>query len=235
MNGSTRTKSAVTALLLLLVPTLSWAASSRDNRADSTVFLGISPVGVHAPTLLTHPIGIGVYLGPNWMIGAEYGQFSHDFDDDETEATADYSNAGAYVRWFPGTNSFNVGLAVHKRILDGEATTTVSDPTYGNVDLKGTLKADATVGSLILGNQWMMDFGLVIGLDWIVVSGLLADSSKAEVTGTGRDADGNTVDVSDLDADTRRDAEKEMIELGNTANEISAFPGILVLTIGWSF
>jgi hypothetical protein len=222
-------------LVSALLPATLHAASSRDNRDDSLVFIGISPVGVHVPTLLTHPIGVGVYLGPNWMIGAEYGSTSADFDDDETEASATYSNLGAYVRLFPGTNSFNIGLAVHRRVFSGDGTTEVTDPDYGTVDVKASLDADATVGSLIIGNQWMMDFGLVLSVDWIVLSGLVSGKTDVSVKGTAVGPNGETIDVSQLDPETRRDAEKELTDLGSQINDVSAFPGVLVFTIGWAF
>jgi hypothetical protein len=223
------------ACLLLLIPAIGWANSSRENRDESTVFLGISPIGLHIPTLLTHPVGLGVYLGPNWMAGAEYGSFSATFDDGDSKATANYQNIGAYTRWFPGTNSFNLGLAVHRRTFKADAETAVDDPTYGSVDVTGSLKATATVGSLIVGNQWMMDFGLVLALDWVIVSGLISGKTDSKLNGTAVLPDGTVVDLDKLDPKTKRKSERDLSSLGDVVNQASAFPGLLVFTIGWAF
>jgi hypothetical protein len=224
------------ATLWLVFPAILWANTSRENREDKRVFIGASPVGLHLPTLLTHPAGVGLYLGPDFLVGAEYGSISAAFDDGTIDASATYTNLGAYARWFPpGTNSVNVGAALHRRVLDANARVQVEDPLYGSLRVDGSLSADATVGSLILGNQWMMDYGLVIAVDWLVMSRLLSGSSSGNISGTVQLPTGQQIDVDQLDPDTREQAERDLAELGDLVNQVSAFPGALVLTVGWAF
>ena len=69
-----RMKKAIILLAgLLAFASAAIGATTRQNRADSLFFLGISPIGIHIPTLATHPVAVGIYLGESWLIGAEYG------------------------------------------------------------------------------------------------------------------------------------------------------------------
>lgn len=220
-------KAIVVATLLMCVPVLAWGASTRENRDDSLVFVGISPVGLHVPTLLTFPVGVGLYLGESWMIGVEYGSFEVDVEDDGDEADGTFDNAGAYVRWFPG-NSFYVTLAAHQRNWEANATVTVTEESTGTQrTLQARLETEATVATLGLGNQWMADFGLVFGVDWVLLSGLVDDSS------VGSFDEGELASLTDP-AD-REQAEQDLADLGDLLNDASGFPGVLVVTIGWAF
>ena len=232
-------KKLLITLVLLTISIPVWGASTRQNRGDSLIFVGISPVGLHIPTLVTMPVGLGVYLGKNFLIGAETGNVTFDTDSDgsdgDSSAEGSYNNSGIYARWFPGTNSFNLGLALHKRIFSATATASSFDPTYGVVDVEASLDADATVGSVILGNQWMMDFGLVLAMDWIIVSGLIDSKVDSSFSGRVVTSSGQVISIEELDPETVADAERELNSIGEDINTISAFPGILVFTIGWAF
>lgn len=206
-----------------------WGADTRTNRSDSTVFVGISPIGLHAATLLTTPAGAGIYFGDNWLVGGEYGAKTFELSGDgEDEAELTFTNLGAYVRWFPGTNSFNIGAAIHKRTSSGEGTVEVLDESTGQlVEVDVEFDAEVTVASLMLGNQWIMDFGMVLSLDWVVLSGALSSSSTADVR--------TKVDGQPVTTNEEQDAEDSAKELGDLTNRFMSFPGLFVFTIGWAF
>lgn len=223
-------------LLIVFVFTAGGAmgASSQQNRGDSLILVGISPIGIHIPTFLTQPLTVGIYLGDNVLIGVEGGTFSFSSSDVDPDAderfNGDFSNFGAYLRWFPNTNSFNLLFAVHQRdwtvnfgkdfLLDDGVTT---------VALDASLKTEATVATVGIGNQWMMDFGLVIGMDWLVLSGNLSESYTAEVTAT------SSADISGLTDSELARYDEDLKEGADFLNDLSGFPGVLILTLGWAF
>lgn len=204
-------------------------ASTQQNRDDSLILLGISPIGIHIPTLLTHPLTAGIYLGQDVLIGVEGGSFSFTSDDVDPDADerfdGDFSNFGVYLRWFPNTNSFNLLFAVHQRDWDVNfgKDFLLDDGTI--VQLDANLQTEATVATVGFGNQWMMDFGLVIGMDWLLLSGNISESSSFEVR--------SNISALSASEKTRYDADIE--EGADFLNDISGFPGILVLTLGWAF
>ncbi|MCH7478490.1 MAG: hypothetical protein IIA14_10360, partial [SAR324 cluster bacterium] len=111
--------------IVFLSASVAVAADTRANRSDSLIFLGISPFGIHIPTLFASPVGVGIYLGDNLLFGVESGSISGESQDDKgSTGTASFDNTGAYIRLFPGTNSFNFFAAVHKREWDVQATST---------------------------------------------------------------------------------------------------------------
>ena len=217
----------VAAVLVLTSGALALGASSEENRGDSTVFVGVSPIGIHIPTYIAPPAGAGMYIGKNLLLGAEYGSRSETFSDSGDKATASFSNAGLYARWFPGTNSFNFLLGLHRREWDASASVKIKNDLGLDEKVKADLTAEATVATLGLGNQWMADFGLTWGFDWLLVSGVASSSSTGKVRGFLNGA-------SLSNTETQR-AEKELKDLGNLLNTVSGFPGLLVFTIGWSF
>ncbi|MCH9045454.1 MAG: hypothetical protein IIA40_05055 [SAR324 cluster bacterium] len=233
--------------IILLAGLLAFAsaaigATTRQNRADSLLFVGISPVGIHIPTLATQPVAVGIYLGESWLIGAEYGSanikiqnkkgefgpFEFDVPDSEPGEFVDgsYDNLGAFIRWFPG-NSFHVTLAAHKREWDINASVTIIDSVLGARTIRSKMNADATVATLGFGNQWIMDFGLVIGLDWLLLSGVVDDSVSSDI---------NLGDLTALTTQADRDAAiADLNELADNLNKVSGLPGLFVLTLGWAF
>jgi len=202
------------------------AQESQKVRADKTIFLGITPVGIHIPTLVAPPVGIGFYLGDSWLFGIESGSKSLDQDDGDTKSSADFSNQGIYARWFTG-NSFNILFAVHQRNWKASAVVTKSVRsgfTIVTESATADLEAKATVATIGIGNQWSFGWGLVLGADWALGSALLSSSSTATITANGFS---NTQDAAD--------AEKDLTEFGDFLNKASSFPGVLNLTIGFAF
>lgn len=228
---------ALVICLVALTVTSALAASSEDNRDDSLIFVGVSPFGITAPHIIGAlvgspylPVSAGVYLGSHFLIAGEYGFMSVDAEEDQagdSEFKGEFTNLGIYARIWPGTNSFNFLVAVRQRTWDIDARVDIVDDTTGFARQVGvSLDADATVATLGIGNQWVTDFGLTIGLDWLVVSGLIDSSTSGKIDA----AELNTLAPADV-----AEAEQELEDVGDALNEISALPGFLVLTIGWSF
>ena len=100
----------------------------------------------------------------------------------------------------------------------GSWTTTTASETF-------TLDAKTTVATLGIGNHWLMDWGLWIGVDWLLASNALSQTSEATLTSST-----GTV-TAEESAKFKKDAEK----LGDLINAVSASSGFAVLTIGLAF
>jgi len=195
---------------------------SRMNRDDRNVYIGFSPFGLHIPTLLTAPFSVGYILNSDWMFGLEYGSLDFELGD----AKGNYTNQGLYARWYPTTNSFNILMGYHIRSLELDWTyeAKAAGVTY-TVD--SGIDYSAQVATVGIGNQWMMDWGLVIGLDWLMLSGVMGSSfSFTDPTLPGG---------VQPDAQTLADIEKAEKEAQDALDSFSAFPGLFVLSLGFSF
>ncbi len=205
-----------------------WGESSRMNRDDNTVLIGFSPVGLHVPTLLTTPLQLAL-VGENFTLGVEFGRLefeSSDVDSDSDESfEGEFTNSGVFVRWFPGTNSFNFLAAVHQRNWDVSFRKEFLLDNGSSVLLTADLVAEATVGTLGVSNQWTMDFGMVIGVDWLALSQIMSETASFKVT----------ADTSGLSSSEVARYEKDMEEGAGFLNDISGFPGALILSLGFSF
>ena len=213
---------------LFLVNGLAFGADSRANRAERIGYIGMTPIGIHIPTILTQPVQVGVFLGDSLMVGLETGEAKFEDTDSDTNATSSvtYTNQGAWTRYFAG-NSFNFLFAYNKRTFSGSATVTETQTTTVNgTSVSATARADASVEAVAnvltfgVGNQWNLG-GFVLGVDWLVGSSL-SSSSNSYTVGTNTGVDTTTIET-DLD------------KLGKDLNDISAFPGLMILTLGFSF
>lgn len=238
-------KVAVLSLAALFVATLGFAADSRQNRAENTLMISATPFGLHPATLLgliggIPTVGGSFYLNENIQIGGDFAAYSGTQEDGDTKGTVSYSSIGGYSRIYWGSNSFNTLLSLHSRSWSGTATanttTQVTDPGSGittdaNLVADVTIDSNALVGTLGIGNQWVMDWGLVIGLDYLVLSLPLSETSSATV-----DATGTVAGVTEtLSGQEKADAEAAASDLGKVLNVISYFPGLFILTMGLSF
>ncbi len=206
------------------------AATSQENRQDSLVYVGLTPFGVHVPSILTRPLNVGVYLGSRFMVGAEYGKvqnsdYEHAYLEkkyegedagEQTNVTGSFTNEGVYARLFTEESSLNLYLGYHVRTWEGEGTL-----TRDSGEAKGDMKFQARVGSIGIGNRWQFDSGLTIGIDWYVDSRILEQSLEYEITSnTGIPED---------------EVKTEVEDFGNFLNAVSGLPGLCVVTFGLSF
>ena len=86
----------------------------------------------------------------------------------------------------------------------------------------GELSTSAIRFTAGIGNEWTLDWGLVIGADWLTGSTLLTQTVDASVNESSE-----SIDTSD----TKKSSE----DLGKMINLLSAIPGIVVFRIGYSF
>ena len=192
--------------------------------------LGMAPVGIHLATLVAPPVRVAVLLG-DITVGIDVGSGSSSHSSGTAKSTATYTNQGLNVRYFFG-NSFNASLGYHMRNYSAEATATSSTSTYSGgswttttASETFTLDAKTTVATLGIGNHWLMDWGLWIGVDWLLASNALSQTSEATLTSST-----GTVTAAES-AKFKKDAEK----LGDLINAVSASSGFAVLTIGFAF
>ena len=190
----------------------------------------MAPVGIHLATLVAPPVRVAVLLG-DLTVGFDSGSADNTQSSGTAKSTATYTNQGLNVRYFFG-NSFNASLGYHMRNYSAEATSTSSSSTYSGgswttttASETFTLDAKTTVATLGIGNHWLMDWGLWIGVDWLLASNALSQTSEATLTSST-----GTVTAAES-AKFKKDAEK----LGDLINAVSASSGFAVLTIGLAF
>lgn len=210
-------KTALIVFLMVFAASAVFARSSRENRGDNFIFFGYTPVGVHIATLFSQPFSVGFIFGESLEIGFEAGTWQDSDNDGDVSFSGEFSNSGVFLKWFPG-NSFYFSLSGHKREWTLTATSTLSS---GNVAL-ATVKTEATVVGIGIGNQWMFDFGLFIGVDWVLLSGAVSSSKTVNIS-------------SSLSAADQAEAQRDFEEAGDTLNRWSGLSGAAILTIGFSF
>ena len=209
-------KTAGVFFLMVFSASVIFGASSRDNRGDSIIFIGYTPVGLHIPTLLTQPLSLGIILGESVEIGVETGSWEESDNDGDVTFSGEFSNTGMFLRWFPG-NSFYFSLSGHKREWSLTATTTLST---GTVAL-ASVETKATVVGLGIGNQWMFDIGLYIGVEWVMLSTAISSSKTVNIS-------------SSLTASEQAEAQQDFEDAGDTLNKWSGLSGLTILTVGWA-
>ena len=188
--------------------------------------LGMAPVGIHLATLVAPPVRVAVLLG-DLTVGFDSGSASSSQTSGTAKSIATYTNQGLNVRYFFG-NSFNASLGYHMRNFSGTSTAksySSSNWSYSYQTETYSLDAKTTVATLGIGNHWLMDWGLWIGVDWLLASNALSQTSEATLTSST-----GTVTAAES-AKFKKDAEK----LGDLINAVSASSGFAVLTIGLAF
>ena len=219
-------KLSILCLSILFCASVAWAADSAGNRGDSIIMLGMAPVGIHLATLVAPPVRVAVLLG-DLTVGFDSGSADNSQSSGTAKSTATYTNQGLNVRYFFG-NSFNASLGYHMRNFSGISTTTSFSLSNRGVTYDTetfTMDAKTSVATLGIGNHWLMDWGLWIGVDWLLASNALSQTSEATLTSST-----GTVTAAES-AQFKKDAEK----LGDLINAISASSGFAVLTIGFAF
>ena len=219
-------KLSILCLSILFCASVAWAADSAGNRGDSIIMLGMAPVGIHLATLVAPPVRVAVLLG-DLTVGFDSGSADNSQSSGTAKSTATYTNQGLNVRYFFG-NSFNASLGYHMRNFSGTSTAksySSSNWSYSYQTETYSLDAKTSVATLGIGNHWLMDWGLWIGVDWLLASNALSQTSEATLTSST-----GTVTAAES-AKFKKDAEK----LGDLINAVSASSGFAVLTIGFAF
>ena len=128
------------------------------------------------------------------------------------------TDTGLFARYYYG-NSFNSILALNS--TTSEMTVTSTNASTGG-SATGKLSTSAMRFTTGIGNEWTMDWGLQIGVDWLTGSALLSQSVSATVSESS-----GTIDTTDT--------KTSMENLGTIVNVLSSIPGIMVFRIGFSF
>ena len=219
-------KLSILCLSILFCGSVAWAADSAGNRKDSIIMLGMGG-GIHPASIMAAPARVAVILG-DLTVGIDAGSGSPSYTSTGwTETTGTYTNQGLNARYFFG-NSFNASLGYHMRNFSG--TTTATAYTLSNYGVTYqietfTMDAKTSVATIGIGNHWLMDWGLWIGGDWVLASGVL--SQTKEVTSTGTTGSPSAAQL----ASFKKNAEAAADEM----NAWSASGGFAVFTIGFAF
>ncbi|MDX2472015.1 MAG: hypothetical protein QNL04_15705 [SAR324 cluster bacterium] len=199
---------------------------SEKNRSESVIHLGITPIGISVDSI-TQPVSLGYIVNEDFMAAFEIGSFSYEDTDDTSTFALDYKNSGFYFRWFPG-NSFNIKLGVYHRTFEGSylveetLSETYEGETYTyDAEAEATVTSTATVASLGIGNMWQFDWGMTLGVDWLVYNAVLSHDYSYTVT--------NNVGY------TTAEAEDELAKGEDIFKQIHGLPGLLVVQVGFSF
>jgi len=198
-----------------------YSSDSEGNRDDSSLMIGYKPFGVHVADYITTPATLGFYINKNLLFGAEYG--SKTFDSETTTSSsysyndATFTNSGIYARWFLG-NSFNILIAAHSRSLSFSNFSATEGSVTATAE---TLSYDSKAISLGLGNQWLMDYGLIIGIDWVVATGLISSSATANNVTYSSGSESEAVSIVETD--------------GDEVNALLNLSGVLTFTVGMAF
>jgi hypothetical protein len=119
--------------------------------------------------------------------------------------------AGYYQNTWQGDFSLNIctGLDIF-----------CSNP-IGQIDTE--MEVNTTIATLGISNQWILNFGLTITGDWFAYKSVLGSKKTTSVKA-------NTYSLSLNDQ-----AQEEIDDLAGDIVTLSGFPGILTLTLSWSF
>ena len=217
---------------LFTITSVVHAADSAGNRKDSIIMLGMSG-GIHSASILAAPARVAIILG-DLTVGIDAGSGSSSYYTTGkattflTTTSGTYTNQGLNARYFLG-NSFNFSLGYHMRNFSGTTTATAYTVSYfSGVSYQTetfTVDTKTSVATIGIGNHWLMDWGLWIGVDWLLASNALSQTSEATLTSST-----GTV-TAEESAKFKKDAEK----LGDLINAVSASSGFAVLTIGFAF
>ena len=213
-------KVIISIIFISIIATPLFSADSKGNRGSNNVSIGTS-LGLLSWANVTNPISIAM-PGEDWTFGLEYGSKSISTDSTSSgiKSTGSFNitDTGVFARYYYG-NSFNSILALNS--MSSEMSVTSTNASTGG-SATGKLSTSAMRFTAGIGNEWTMDWGLVIGADWLTGSALLSQSVSASVSESS-----GTIDTSDTT--------KSMEELGKVINVLSSIPGIVVFRIGFSF
>ena len=195
-------KKLIIAVSTLLLATAAFA-DSKGNRKSNMLLIGKS-LGIHPFYVLNQPYRFEL-PGESWSFGLEYGSSKASI----LSKSFTVSNQGLYARWFPG-NSFNILMGYFNRGFASDAWTT-TNASLATVTYKVDTKI--TDFSLAIGNQWIFDFGLTLGADWLMMG-----SGSATTTATVTSGTEDTTSKANASSKTK-----------------VATSGVVIFTLGYSF
>lgn len=195
-----------------------------SNRQDSILYLGIKPISFSMPRHELRPFNLGFYIGDMVQLGLEYGQTTKKKSNDFWDIESKMSTGGIYLRLFP-VDSFNLLFAFNQLSMTNSAQTQTDSDSGNYAEINETEKVIIhTVG---IGNQWLFDSGITLGVDWGLYSRVLVKGDPE-----------TTVENKGVSATEIAYAESEIDELEKDMEKEKMFSNrdqYLSLSIGYSF
>ncbi|MDH4121835.1 MAG: hypothetical protein OEV94_09045 [Deltaproteobacteria bacterium] len=238
-------------ILLTLWAGAAWGRSDETNRMESHVLVLVSPLGFQASNLAVSPLLKGnitpvestggegnwkvgyVLQGGHWVVGLERGNSFFRITSPLTSDKASLSalNVGAFARYYMG-NSFYLNLMMNERTHTGDSTFSYTNTGTGVlVSSQGHFKAQAQSVSVGFGNQWIMDNGLILDMEWVVLSKAVGKRALSSIQTTGT-YNGVTTPLTAADLAT---LEGYSATLTQTINHFAAQGGLFIFSAGWAF
>jgi caspase domain-containing protein/pentapeptide repeat protein len=198
--------------------------TSKDNRSDSFLFLGVTPFSYSIPESNFYPFQLGFYPGSGHLLGIEYGFINKDKSSETLSYNAELITRGVFYRLFPG-GSFNLLIALNQLSWIAESTAYTKPGSEMGYRVKD--EETVNIGTFAIGNQWLLDSGVTIGCDWALISTRIGDpKSSREITNLG----GTETELAR--------AKSELGDLEDTVEKDILFSSrnhILSITMGYSF
>lgn len=150
-----KTKVFIAVLLCTWVPAamtpVAWGYDTKTIRDDSTFQFTVYPGNAE------QGVSWGFYAG-NWMMGMDFGNLNTQDQLLNGNIYAETQTSQLTLRYFMG-NSFNLIFGYGWRDIQGNLWMN-GQFSYGQLNT-----TEMTFG---FSNQWIMDFGLILGVDWLV-------------------------------------------------------------------
>lgn len=206
-------------ILMINISSTGLAADFQSNRENSSYFVTVTPWALSNGSPSSYSYTLGIYFTRRISLDVELGRLSYDYETGDFDGETNYSNIGFGGRYF-SRNSLNFLASVHFRKWEGKTATTGSSGAYGEAEIYATSTA-AIIG---IGNQWITDFGLIIGIDWVVIAEAINSSYSVSVTKN------EGLSSSELQAFVN-DAKKK----AESVNSVAFASAAIILNLGWSF
>lgn len=194
--------------------------NSKTYRSQKDFFIGtyMGPLSYSCNVI---PVNIGAYTGDSLLTGVEY--------QNNCASWRGYleSNLSVYVRWFPG-NSFYFLTTFASGVYtknDDELRTDDSDYVF-----QVGRHFEVFHGAIGIGNQWILDSGFVIGVDWVVAGSAISWSSSSKIFTATKN--GDPVPLTNIDLTS---AEEELAAEEKEYFDSTLLTNALKISIGWTF
>ncbi|OGG99971.1 MAG: hypothetical protein A2600_07725 [Candidatus Lambdaproteobacteria bacterium RIFOXYD1_FULL_56_27] len=198
-----------------LTPLVAQASDVVELQKDKSIYVGYSPFSLFSLDSYNRPFEVGYLLQPDLVIGVSSGRALDDFH----RAGIQYKSSESSL-WGRYILLKHLELSARVRQLSLEYRNYTSD-SAGTVraDYSGKLAAN-TLG-LGVGNRWVWENGLSIGMAWVVANWAFSTKDTHQVnSNTG-------VATTDADYAANSDASK--------VKTLANLPDVAVFSIGFVF
>jgi len=199
------------------------------TRAESDVFIGTGPHSFATYHLfrIVPPVGIGFYTKGDGMYGVDGASSKAIFEYKGDKIDGVFTEYGFFRRsWIRGikgrTTPFHTIIGAYAQEIAGEATLTLPDSANNLTTTTGPIKVNFYYVVLGAGFQWVLDSGLTLGFDSLIINQKFAKTvSFVPDTKTGGSASDTAI-------------QEDATGWGNFLINQSANQGVAII-IGYSF